>query len=227
MFTVTYYGHSCFAIEHNGKSILFDPFIRGNELASSVDISKINPSHIILSHAHSDHTADAVEIANQSHATCVGVYEVVGYLQKQGVKNIHPMNVGGSWNFGDFEIELTPAIHSSSFADGTYGGIAAGIIYKSDSDCFYYAGDTAVFSDMKAIGEKHNPRIAFLPIGGNFTMNVSDALNAAKLLNVKSVVGVHFDTFGLIKIDHNQAISAFKEAGIDLQLLTIGSTTNL
>ena len=221
---ITYYGHACFQIECKGKSMLFDPFIRGNELAKSVEIANIRPEYILISHAHGDHTADAVEIATQSQATCVGVYELVAHLQKQGVPHIHPMNIGGSWNFGDFKATLTPAIHSSSFDDGTYGGIAAGFIVECDETTFYFAGDTALFSDMKLIAERYKPQFAFLPIGGNFTMDVVDAIAAAQLLGVAEVIGMHYDTFGYIKIDHNEAIEQFKQAGITLTLLTISST---
>ncbi len=227
MIQITYYGHACFEINCNGKSMLFDPFIRGNELAKDVDISKINPDYIFITHAHSDHTADAVEIAKQSNATLVGMYEVCSYLQNQGATNIHPMNIGGSWNFDGMEIKMTPAIHSSSFHDGTYGGVAGGFTLKTNDHHIYYAGDTALFSDMSLISKKHPLDLAILPIGGNFTMDYNDAVDAATLLNVKKVIGVHFDTFGLIKINHDEAISAFNAENIELNLMTIGSTIKL
>lgn len=226
MIQITYYGHACFEIVCNGKSMLFDPFIRGNELAKAVDVSKIYPDYILISHAHSDHTADAVEIAKQSNAPILGMYEVCSYLTHHGAPKMHPMNIGGSWIFDGIKVKMTPAIHSSSFADGTYGGIAGGFLVSNDQFCVYYAGDTSLFTDMAMIG-KQNIDLAILPIGGNFTMDVQDALDAAKLLNVKKVMGVHYDTFGLIKIDQNSAIELFKKHNIELVLMPIGQTTNI
>jgi L-ascorbate metabolism protein UlaG (beta-lactamase superfamily) len=222
MTQITYYGHACFEIECNGKSMLFDPFIRGNALASHVELSSINPHYILLSHAHSDHTADAVEISKQSGATCIGVYEVCGYLQSKGAESIHPMNIGGSKVFDGIEIKMTQAIHSSSFEDGTYGGVAGGFQISTDNCHFYYAGDTSFFGDMQFIGKKRQLDFAILPIGGNFTMDATDAIECAKLLNVNKVIGVHYDTFGYIVINHQNAIDAFSEAGIELILMPIG-----
>ena len=222
MIQITYYGHACFEIVCNGKSMLFDPFIRGNALASQVDLSSINPHYILLSHAHSDHTADAVEISKQSGATCIGVFEVCGYLQSKGAENIHPMNIGGAKVFDGIEIKMTQAIHSSSFEDGTYGGVAGGFQISTDDCHFYYSGDTSLFSDMQFVGKKRQLDFAILPIGGNFTMDVNDAIECAKLLNVNKVIGVHYDTFGYIVIDHQNAIDAFSNAGIELILMPIG-----
>ena len=222
MTQITYYGHACFEIECNGKSMLFDPFIRGNALASHVDLSSINPHYILLSHAHSDHTADAVEISKQSGATCIGVFEVCVYLQSKGAENIHPMNIGGAKVFDGIEITMTQAIHSSSFEDGTYGGVAAGFQISTDDCHFYYSGDTSLFSDMQFVGKKRQLDFAILPIGGNFTMDVNDAIECAKLLNVNKVIGVHYDTFGYIVINHQKAVDAFSAAGIELILMPIG-----
>lgn len=227
MIQITYYGHACFEINYNGKSMLFDPFIRGNELAKNVDISKIKTDYIFITHAHSDHTAEAIEIAKQCNATIVGIYEVCNYLQNHGAPKIHPMNIGGSCHFEDVELKMIPAIHSSSFTDGTYGGIAGGYTIKTNDHHIYYAGDTALFSDMSLISKKYHLDIAILPIGGNFTMNYNDAIEAAKLLNVKKVIGMHYDTFGLIKINHEQAIQAFNSENIELNLMAIGSTIKL
>ena len=137
------------------------------------------------------------------------------------------MNIGGSWIFDGIEIKMTPAIHSSSFQDGTYGGVAGGFTLKTNDHHLYYAGDTALFSDMSLISKKYPLDIAILPIGGNFTMDYNDAVEAAKLLNVNKVIGVHYDTFGLIKINHNEAINAFNTEKIELNLMTIGSTIKL
>lgn len=224
---VTFYGHACFKVELNNKSIVFDPFIRGNELANNINVKDINPDFLLLSHAHSDHIADAVEIAKQSNATAFAIYEICMWLNKQGVSNFHPMNIGGTAHSENLCFTMTPAIHSSSFEDGTYGGVAGGFVVQNENNCFYYAGDTALFSDMSLIGSKRNLDFAFLPIGDNFTMGVSDAIEAAKLLKINKVIGMHFDTFGYIKINHQEAIEKFNQAGIELILMEIGQTIEI
>ncbi len=224
---ITYFGHACFELDWNGKSIVFDPFIRGNSLANDVDIKKIMPHYLLLSHAHSDHVADAVEIAQQSQAECIAIYEICSWLQKQSVEKCHPTNIGGKVKRDNLTIIHTHAVHSSSFEDGSYGGVAGGFVIKSDSECIYFAGDTALFSDMQLIGELHQPQWAILPIGGNFTMDVEDAIIAAKFLGVKKVIGMHYDTFGYITIDHQKAVHDFQSAGIELILLNIGEQKTL
>lgn len=224
---VTFYGHACFKVELNNKSIVFDPFIRGNELANNIEVKDINPDFLLLSHAHSDHIADAVEIANQSKATVYAIYEICMWLNKQGVSNFHPMNIGGTAHSDNICFTMTPALHSSSFEDGTYGGVAAGFVVQNETNCFYYSGDTAMFSDMSLIGSRRNLDFAFLPIGDNFTMGIADAIEAAKLLKIKKVIGMHFDTFGYIKINHQEAIAQFNQAGIELILMEIGQSIEI
>ena len=224
---VTFYGHACFKVELNNKSIVFDPFIRGNELAKNIEVAYINPDYLLLSHAHSDHIADAVEIAKQSNATAFAVYEICMWLNKQGISNFHPMNIGGTAHSENICFTMTPAIHSSSFEDGSYGGVAGGFVVQNETNCFYYAGDTALFSDMSLISRKRKLDFAFLPIGDNFTMGVSDAIEAAKLLGVNKIIGMHYDTFGYIKINHQEAINQFKTEGIELILLEIGQTIEI
>lgn len=182
---------------------------------------------MLLSHGHEDHIADAPAIANQSQCTVVGMFELVTWMQKQGAKNVHGMNIGGSWEFEFGRVKLTPALHSSTLPDGTNGGAPSGFVIQNHTDCFYYAGDTALFSDMALIGKRFPLKTAFLPIGGNFTMDIEDALEAAKLLGVTHVVGMHYDTFGYITINHDQATETFRNEGIHLELIPIGSTITL
>jgi L-ascorbate metabolism protein UlaG (beta-lactamase superfamily) len=221
----TYYGHSCFEIEYADKSMLFDPFIRPNPLASHIEVEHLNPDFILLSHGHEDHVADAVEIAQRSGAQCVSIFEVHSWLSAQGVSQSHPMNIGGEWAFGEIKVRMTPALHSSSLPNGQYAGLAAGFVLSQASEpTVYFAGDTALFSDMQLIGKRQSLDLAFLPLGGNFTMDVQDAVQAAQWLGVNKVVGMHYDTFGYIKIDQTGAKAAFAEAGIELELLNIGET---
>lgn len=223
----TFYGHSCFSVKTKGKTILFDPFISPNPKAESIDVNKLNPDYILISHGHEDHVADAEIIAKKSNATIVSNFEIVTWYQKKGVEKSHPMNLGGSWKFDFGTVKYTNAIHSSSLPDGSYGGNPGGFIVKNDEICFYYAGDTALTMDMKLIGNSEKLDFAVLPIGDNFTMGVEDAIIAADFINCKKIIGVHYDTFGYIEINHKEAIDKFKAKGKELILLNIGECVNL
>ena len=224
---ITYYGHSCFEIVVNGKKLLFDPFISPNELAKSIDIAQIKPDYILVSHGHWDHIADAVTIAKQSGATIIANYEVVQWLKKEGVEKVHEMNTGGKWMFDFGKVKCVAAMHSSSLPDGAYGGSAMGFIIESSEGNFYYAGDTALTYDMKLIGEFRKLNFALLPIGDNFTMGVDNTVICSDFIKCNKIVGMHYDTFGYIKIDHNDAVSKFKNAGKELNLLEIGTTSEI
>ncbi len=218
----TYYGHASFMIETQGKKLLFDPFITPNELAKDVDVIALTPDYIILSHGHGDHVADVETVYNSCEATIISTYEVVGWFQGKGLERGHPMNHGGSWTFDFGKIKLVNAVHSSSMPDGSYGGHPAGIIIQNEEGTFYYAGDTALTKDMELIGEEFNLNFAVLPVGDNFTMGVADAMKAAKMVQCDQIVGVHFDTFPYVAIDHDQAIAIAKEAAVNLTLPKIG-----
>ena len=224
---LTYYGQSCFSVVINNKNILVDPFITGNELARHINIAEIEADYILVSHGHPDHTADCIAIAQGTGAKVVCCWEIHLWLNRQGVKNTHPMNTGGSWNFGDFKMKCVAAQHSSSLPDGTYAGNPMGFIVYSDEGNFYYSGDTALTMDMQFIPNWVKLNFAVLPIGDNFTMGAEDAAEAANLIKCKEIVGVHYDTFGFIKIDHEKAKQAFRKAGSVLHLVKIGETIDL
>jgi L-ascorbate metabolism protein UlaG (beta-lactamase superfamily) len=221
---ITYFGHSCFQVEISGVKILFDPFIKPNPLARNIDIQTIQPNYILISHGHADHVTDVTEIAINSNAKLVAMWEVVSWFEKQGIQNGHPMNLGGSFKTDFGKITMTQALHSSSMPDGSYGGNPAGFVVHAENRSFYYAGDTALFGDMTLIGKQYKPEFAFLPIGDNFTMDYISALEAAKLLNVKKVIGMHYDTFDAIRIDKDEALGYFKTNGVELILMKIGET---
>lgn len=224
---LTYYGQSCFSVLVNEKHILFDPFISGNELAKDIDIHEIPADYILVSHAHNDHIMDCLAIALRTGAKVICGYEIHEWLQAKGVHNTHPMNTGGKWAFEDFTVKCTAAQHSSSFADGSYGGTPMGFIVYAGDKSFYYSGDTSLTMDMQLIPRWADLSFAVLPVGDNFTMGIDDAIMAAQFVNVSKVVGVHFDTFGYIKINHEEAIAAFAKENIELKLLRIGEATEL
>ena len=220
----TFYGHSCFSVTVNNKILLFDPFISPNELAKSIDINSIEADYILVSHGHFDHVADCITLAQATKAKVVCSWEIHEWLNKNGVKNTHPMNTGGNWTFEDFKIKCVVAQHSSSLPDGSYGGNPMGFIITSSEGDFYYAGDTALTMDMQLIPKWAKLNFAVLPIGDNFTMGYEDAVDAAKMVNCKNIIGVHFDTFGYIVIDHEKAIKYFADHGCTLTLPKIGET---
>lgn len=225
---VTYYGHSCFGIAINGKHLLFDPFITPNELATGkVQVDAVPADYILVSHGHEDHVADAVAIASRTGAKVISAFEITTWFEGQGIRNVHPMNIGGSVGFDFGTIKYVAAIHSSVLPDGTYGGNPGGFVIDFGDLCIYYAGDTALTYDMQLIAKQYDIHHAFLPIGDNFTMGVDDAIAAAQFVKCKSVIGMHYDTFPYIVIDKEEAKSKFEDAGYNLTLIEIGKTIEL
>lgn len=198
---ITWLGHSSFSLKTpGGKTILLDPWYTGNP--SFPENAKPKQADIILvSHGHSDHITDAAATAKATGATVVAIWEITSWLGSKGVKNLEPMNKGGSIDVKGLRVTMTEAVHSSSFDDNgiVYLGEPAGYVVRlENAQSFYFAGDTALFSDMKLIGELYKPEIAFLPIGDRFTMGPDTAAMAARWLGVKQVVPMHYGTFPLL-----------------------------
>lgn len=192
-------GHSAFAMEIDGHKVVFDPFLTGNPLAAATP-EEIEAEIIFLTHAHGDHLGDTVAIAKRTGALVVSNAEIAGWMGKQGVK-AHGQNTGGSYDHGFVTAKQTIAFHSSSFPDGTYGGNPNGFVLTTKNrQRIYFAGDTALFSDMQLIGEA-GIDVAFLPIGDNYTMGPDDALQAVKYIRPKCVVPMHYNTFSTIAVD--------------------------
>ena len=224
---ITWFGHSCFGVDVMGKHLLFDPFISPNPEASHIDVHQIPADFILQSHGHFDHIADTISIAQRTGAMVVGAFEVTEWLKKHGVEKIHPMNTGGKWLFEFGKVKCVNAVHSSSMPDGTYGGPPMGFVVESEEANFYFAGDTALSYDMKLIGDYRKIDFAFLPIGDNFTMGVDNAIIAADFVKCNRIIGMHYDTFGYIKINHEEAKRKFARAGKELILMKVGETIEI
>lgn len=224
---ITYYGHSCFSVIAGGKTLLFDPFITGNELAKHIDIDTIAADYILVSHGHFDHTLDVVAIAKRTGAKVLGVWELYDHFTKAGISNAHPINPGGQFDFDFGKVRSVIAQHSSSFADGSYAGVAAGFVIIAEEGSFYYSGDTALTKDMALIPKWADLDFAVLPIGDNLTMGTDDAIEAAVMVNADQVIGVHYDTFGFIEIDKTASKEKFNRKGIELHLPSIGESFEL
>lgn len=223
----TYYGHSCFSVEIAGRRILFDPFITGNPLAKSIQLSDIQADYILVSHGHQDHTLDLVTLAQQTGAQVVSNFEIIGWLGQQGIGNGHALNHGGKWQFDFGTVKYVNAIHSSSFADGAYAGNPGGFVVDSPEGCFYFTGDTALTLDMELIPRTYKLDFSVMCVGDDFTMGYEDALMAAEMVQCKRVIGVHYDTFEPIRLDRDAARAHFAQAGYELLLPEIGQTIDV
>ncbi len=219
----TYYGHAAFSLEIGGKHLVFDPFISPNDLAKSIDINTIKADYILVSHGHGDHIADVAAIAKNTGATVIGGIEVINWLSAKGVENAMGINFGSiELDFG--RLSFVPAAHSSSLPDGSYGGNPGGFVIASTNSNFYYSGDTSLSAEMQMIPYYADINFAVLPIGGYFTMDAKDAVKAADLIQCKTVIGVHYDTFPPIKLDKDHAKSLFAMADKELLLPEIGES---
>lgn len=223
---ITFLGHASLGIELGDLTIIVDPFITGNDLAKAIDINSLKADYILITHAHQDHVLDVESIAKRTGAKIVSNYEIVTHYGNLGFEG-HPMNHGGSWQFDFGRLTYVNAIHTSSFPDGTYGGQPGGFILESKEGNIYIAGDTALTMDMKLIPLQTKLDLAILPIGDNFTMGIESAVIASDFIECSNILGVHYDTFGYIEIDHAQAKNKFSLAGKELHLLEIGKTMTI
>lgn len=223
---ITFLGHSCFSIEINEVTILIDPFISGNALASHIDIATLKADFILLTHAHQDHVLDVEVIAERTKAVIISNYEIAMYYGAKDL-NVSALNHGGTFKTDAFSAKYVNAIHTSSFADGTYGGEPGGFVISSKDKNLYVAGDTAVTMDMKLISMSVKLDAAIFPIGDTFTMGVEDAIIASDLVECSKVIGCHFNTFPPIEIDVNDAKSNFLSKGKELLILEIGENISL
>ncbi|HHY72731.1 MAG TPA: metal-dependent hydrolase [Bacillus bacterium] len=222
---VSFHGHAVVLIETEGKRIIIDPFITGNSLCD-LKADELEVDVILVTHGHGDHLGDTIELAKRNNAVVVAPNELAIYLGWQGLHS-HPMHIGGSYQFDFGKVKFTQAFHGSSIMNEetqeiTYTGMPSGILFTNEGKTIYHAGDTALFSDLKLIGELNNIDVAFLPIGDNFTMGPEDALLAAKWVKAKTVVPIHFNTFPVIKQDGVEFVSRLAVEGINGKLLKPG-----
>ncbi|MFK7776794.1 MAG: metal-dependent hydrolase [Gimesia sp.] len=196
---ITWLGHSTYQIETAGKTILLDPFFTGNPSAS-IQVSAAVADAIIVSHGHGDHVGDTVEIAKRTNALVIANFEIIEWMGKQGIENVHPQHIGGAHQYDFGIVKLTIAHHGSMLPDGSNGGSPCGILLKLEEGTIYFAADTGLFYDMTLIGEE-GIDLAILPIGDNFTMGPDDAIKATKLIAPKRVIPMHYNTWPLIEQD--------------------------
>jgi len=227
MLRVTFQGHSCFTITDGKSNIIIDPFLKGNPKAKAKpDEMKVDA--VLLTHGHSDHLGDGIEIAKANKAQLIAPFELAMFCQSKGA-SVHPMHIGGSHDFPFGRVTLTIAHHGSGWVDGDtiiYLGNPCGFVIRMEGKNVYHAGDTGLFYDMKLIGELYPLDLALLPIGDNFTMGPREALKAAELLSPKMVIPMHYNTFDLIA-QNPQAFLSRLPGAIGGKILEVGDSYEL
>jgi L-ascorbate metabolism protein UlaG (beta-lactamase superfamily) len=229
--SITWLGHSTFVITTpGGKRIVTDPWLDGNPMCPP-DRRRIDKADLILlSHGHSDHSGDAVAVGRATGAPVVAVFELALWLRRKGLQNVVDMGIGGTVSVAGLDVTMTPAVHTSSADEGgttTYLGHATGFVVRVESgQKFYFAGDTALFGDMRLIGEIHAPDIAFLPIGDHYTMGPEDAARACRLLGVRQVVPMHYGTFPVLTGTPDHLKRLVDPYGVDVLVLKPGETAS-
>ncbi|RRQ45764.1 metal-dependent hydrolase [Chryseobacterium sp. SC28] len=220
---IKFLGQNCFLFTYNGKTILSDPFYNFQKDKSGFDISAQKIDYVLITHAHFDHTADVKEVLeNHPDAAVIAQPEICGYFKHP---NSMDLNFGGSVKIENLKISIVPALHTSSFPDGSYGGLASGYIFRfADGRNLYLAGDTGVTAEMSLFPQVFgNLDWSILPVGKNYTMCPRKAAFAAsELLKTPKVIGCHFDTFPAIKIDHDEAKKHFADKNIEFTLPELG-----
>ena len=200
---ITWLGHATFRLRTPGGKIIFiDPWIENNPVCPQSEKKPGQADYLLVTHAHFDHIADAVDLARRHNPKVVGIFELCAWLEKKGARQTLPMNKGGTQDLGEFRVTMVHADHSCGIQDGDqilYGGEACGYVLDfKNGVTLYHAGDTAVFGDMQIIRELYAPAIAMLPIGNHFTMSPREAAYACKLLQPSTAIPMHFGTFPML-----------------------------
>ncbi|MFD2673297.1 metal-dependent hydrolase [Marinicrinis sediminis] len=214
---IWYHGHSCIQLIDGEHALIIDPFISGNELAVTKP-EDVQVDAVLLTHAHMDHILDAVPIAKANQAPIVATFELANYMSWKGA-DTKPMNIGGSMDLGFATVQMVQAFHSSAIVDEEtqqiiYAGMPGGFIVHWNGKTIYHAGDTALFSDMKLIGEQNEIDVAFIPIGDVFTMGPDEAVIAAEWIGAKKVIPIHYNTFPPIQQDPHHFAERIREVAL-------------
>ena len=229
--SITWLGHATFIITTpGGRRVVTDPWLQDNPSCPD-DQKRIDAADVILlTHGHSDHSGDVVSVARATNAPVVCVYELSLWLERKGLQSVVGMGIGGTVTVGGLSISMVPALHTSSVVeDGApvYAGLAAGFVVRMENEqAFYFAGDTALFGDMRLIGEMHAPDVAFLPIGDHYTMGPDAAARACALLGVRQVVPMHYGTFPLLHGTPERLRHLVEPNGVDVLVLKPGETAS-
>ena len=213
---ITYLGHSAFEIETNGNKILIDPF-----LVMSPNYKPQAVTDVFVTHGHSDHLGNAIEISKTNGAKITAIFELANYCASKGA-NANGINIGGWITYPWGRVIAVPAFHSSSTPEGIYAGCPCGYIFEIEGKRVYHTGDTCLNSEMKIIGELYKPEISILPIGGYYTMDVNQAVIASEWLNTNTVIPMHYNTFDAIKVDINEFETKIKALDKKPLVLEIG-----
>lgn len=221
---VHFLGHAGFVLTAGRHTVAIDPFVTGNPRCKA-HVKDIHATHIVLTHAHGDHFGDTIQIAERTGATVLTVNEIAEYLGEKGLTKLEPMNPGGRVDTSFGYVALTQAFHSSSY-DGRYMGMPAGAIIHLAGKTFYHTGDTALFGDMKLIGEIYKPHVAMICAGDRFTMGPQLAARAAEMIRPRIAIPIHFATFGLLA-DEDTVRRGFKPAGVEVKLMHPGESFDL
>lgn len=206
---VRFLGHAGFTLSEGGTTLLLDPFLTGNPKAA-ITADEVPATTILLTHGHSDHIGDTVAIAKRTGATVVAITEVAGELEGEGLEVVN-INLGGTASFHWGWAKLVPAWHTSTTPSGTVS-TPAGLLISFADTIVYHLGDTCLFSDLKLVGRRHPVDIALICIGGHFTMDRFDAVDAAEFVAAKTVIPCHYNTFPLIETDVRQFKSDVESA---------------
>jgi L-ascorbate metabolism protein UlaG (beta-lactamase superfamily) len=218
---IRFLGQACFEFAYGAARVLVDPFLAPGNPAAPVTAEEVDPTHVLLTHGHRDHAADAVAIARRTGAHCVAITDLARWLGEQGVETFSAPNLGGTVRFDWGSVKLVPALHTNSSPDASLAiGTAAGLVIEIDGVTIYHLGDTCLFGDMRLIGERHEPEIAIVPIGGHYTMDRTDAAYACELIGAPTVIPCHYDTFPAIETDV-EAFRAEVESRTDSKVVVL------
>jgi L-ascorbate metabolism protein UlaG (beta-lactamase superfamily) len=223
---LTYFGHSTFQINTDDTTLLFDPFFADNPHTETTP-DDLDPDVIFVSHAHFDHYADVEAFAGEGGPMIVSNFEIISRIgEDYDHENVHPLNEGGMLDFDWGTVEAVHARHTSSFPDGSYGGVPEGFVIDLDDATVYFAGDTAPFAEMEWIGEAYDVDVMLAPVGDVVTMGVDGAIHAAEMVDTSTVIPIHYNTFPFIEVDLDEVEAAFEDEGFACRVMAFDSTAS-